>query len=66
MTRSCETCAWWLRVDHPDRLGECRGAPPTASGARIIWPITGAADWCGAFRPSEAAIRAPEGEGEHG
>jgi hypothetical protein len=57
MTRACGNCQWWVESKDRDLkgLGRCRGGPPTTSRSGLgDWPVTGIAEWCGAFRMAEA------------
>lgn len=49
MTGSCGDCLFWREVADEDghALGGCRRYPPAYEG----WPMTGAGEWCGEFRP---------------
>jgi len=56
MTRACGSCQWWVESADPDLkgLGRCKGGPPTTSKSGLgDWPVTGIAEWCGAFRLAE-------------
>lgn len=52
----CENCRWWAkRSEHGNcRTGECRRhAPMFTAALRSHWCVTGAADWCGEFQPTQ-------------
>jgi hypothetical protein len=52
---TCETCAHWLPVQSGAFRGHCHGGVPTADpvDSRALWPVTGAAEFCGAHRARE-------------
>ena len=47
----CATCVFWRPENASGFLGRCRRMPPTiqttVQGAKSMWPITAAQDWCG-------------------